>query len=935
MKRVNTVLIAIVFLLNIILANTIALGNEQEANETNDLTSKQETLIALGIMSENSEGVIENDKQITRAEFACAAAGFLNVNPTVVASSSYFYDVPVDAWYTNSINILTEYQIISQNDDKMFYPDSIITVDEAVKMVVCLLGYRVYADNRGGYPGGYLSMASEMGLLEGMPQGTQVTNSHMTVLLYNALDVKMTEMDISGAGVTVTTNGKTILEQYKNIYEDDGVIESIYGMTAFGEPVSQRSETVIGGTRYTSDDYEKLKENFGRRVHFYYRVNEDEGINELIYVEPYYEDDVLTILSDDIEGYDSDGNLVNYRNGSRNARARLSSDFIVIRNGAVVDKDVSNALNVENGELRLLDSNGDGVYDICCAEDVQTVIVNSVDAVNRTLTFKQVSGSEAVKNGHIEFPEGVTNLTVYSAVGTVVDFSAITVDTVLDIAAAADNSTAVVYINNETVEGTVESISYDDVELTINGVSYKYYSCMNELYPVSPGDSGIFRLNRYGKIAYFESRVGEGETLPVAYLINAYSYTEGDEYCMIKYLDASGEILTKNLSSKVSIDGEKVGVGRAYSILSSAAGTVIALNVNNDDEVIKIDTVTQGSGEDENSLVMTLEDNQFSTNGNRWTSSTSTFGKKTVISENPVVFFVPPTGSEYEAFKDDDDSYRIGALTEMLTNNDYHTECYRLGQSVYSNIVVWHQYKYESPDRNRFIMVDRVLESVDEEGDPVATIKGYQGSTEVAVNFNMDDYTVGMTPDCDIVLHRGDIITVGAQDKNGLVGTVEVHFDVTRNWSGTNQICLGGSMFDRPSYKDYDAMYYWINFNDLQNYTRFIAGCPTEIDGNIMKFKYPPASSADNNGAYTWRQWSLPQDENDYDEIAVLENGTPVIVYDMAADRVSVGSVTDIMTADMYGCPSQVLLDKYWGEVVAVYVINNNEDAWTRPDEMK
>ena len=935
MKRVNTVLISIVFLLNIILANTIALGNEQEANETNDLTSKQETLIALGIMNENSEGVIENDKQITRAEFAGAAAGFLNVNPTVVASSSYFYDVPVDAWYTNSINILTEYQIISQNDDKMFYPDSIITVDEAVKMVVCLLGYRVYADNRGGYPGGYLSMASELGLLEGMPQGTQVTNSHMTVLLYNALDVKMTEMDISGAGVTVTTNGKTILEQYKNIYEDEGVIESIYGMTAFGEPVSQRSETVIGGTRYTSDDYEKLKENFGRRVHFYYRVNEDEGINELIYIEPYYEDDVLTILSDDIEGYDSDGNLVNYRNGSKNERARLSSDFIVIRNGAVVDKDVSNALNVENGELRLLDSNGDGVYDICCAEDVQTVIVNSVDAVNRTLTFKQVSGSEAVKNGHIEFPEGVTNLTVYSAVGTVVDFSAITADTVLDIAAASDNSTAVVYINNETVEGTVESISYDDAELTINGVSYKCYSCMNDLYPVSPGDSGIFRLNRYGKIAYFESRVGEGETLPVAYLINAYSYTEGDEYCMIKYLDASGEILTKNLSSKVSIDGEKVGVGRAYSILSSAAGTVIALNVNDDDEVIKIDTVTQESGEDENSLVMTLEDNQFSTNGNRWTSSTSTFGKKTVISENPVVFVVPPTGSEYEAFKDDDDSYRIGALTEMLTNNDYHTECYRLGQSVYSNIVVWHQYKYESPDRNRFIMVDRVLESVDEEGDPVATIKGYQGSTEVAVNFNMDDYTVGMTPDCDIVLHRGDIITVGAQDKNGLVGTVEVHFDVTRNWSGTNQICLGGSMFDRPSYKDYDAMYYWINFNDLQNYTRFIAGCPTEIDGNIMKFKYPPASSADNNGAYTWRQWSLPQDENDYDEIAVLEDGTPVIVYDMAADRVSVSSVTDIMTADMYGCPSQVLLDKYWGEVVAVYVINNNEDAWTRPDEMK
>lgn len=935
MKRFNSMLIAAVLMLNIIFTGTAVLGEDSAALENGTLSGQQKTLIALGIMSENSEGVIENEKQITRAEFADAIAGFLNVNPTVVASSSYFYDVPVDAWYTNSINTLTEYMIISQNDDKMFHPDNIITVNEAVKMVVCLLGYRVYADDRGGYPSGYLSMASELGLLDGMPQGEQVTNAHMTVLFYNALDVQMTDMEISGTGVTVTDNGKTLLEQYKNIYESDGVVESIYGMTAFGEAVMDRSSAVIGGVKYTSGDYIGLKEHFGRRVHFYYRQNEPGSVGELVYVEPYYTNDVLIVSSDDLAGYDSEANSVSYYSGSRTERAVLGSDAVVIRNGAAADKDVSNALKIENGELRLIDSDNDGLYEICCAEEHRTVIAKFINSDSRTITYEQVSGNEAVKNGHIEFPEGTTALTVYSAVGTVVDFNAITADTVLDIAVSSDGSCAAVYINSDMLEGTIDSIEYDDERITINGISYKYYPCMNELYPISPGASGIFKLNRYGKVAYFEMRTGEGTALPVAYLINAYSYSEGEEQCMIKYLDASGEICKKVLGEKTNIDGERTDIGRAYSVLSEAVGTVIALGLNDDGEVVSIDTIARGSGEDDNSIARTLEDNQSNTNGNRWTSSTKTFGKKTVISDNPIVFVVPPTGSEYEMFQNDDDSYRIGALTEMLTNLDYHTECYRLGKSVYSNIVVWHQYKYESPDRNRFIMVDKISESIDNEGNIVATINGYQGADKVAINFSLDNYTLGTTPDCDIVLHKGDIITVGARDKNGSAGTVEVHFDISRNWSGTNQICLGGSMFDRPSYKDYDAMYYWINFNDLQNYTRFIAGCPTEIDGNIMKFKYPPAASADNSGAYAWRQWALPEDENDYDELAVIENGTPIIVYDMASGYVSVGSVSDIMTADMYGCPSQVLLDKYWGEVVAVYVINNNEDAWNRPDEMR
>lgn len=147
----------------------------------------------------------------------------------------------------------------------------------------------------------------------------------------------------------------------------------------------------------------------------------------------------------------------------------------------------------------------------------------------------------------------------------------------------------------------------------------------------------------------------------------------------------------------------------------------------------------------------------------------------------------------------------------MNTNVKLCAGGYRLGKSPYSNIVVYYKYKFSNPQRNRFVMVDRIDEAWGANDEPVVRITGYQGAQRVVFDFSCEAAKVGTSSECDIVLRRGDLITVGDRDQNGLVGNIEVHYDILRNWSGTNQICPGGCYFDRPAYKDYDMIAYWVN----------------------------------------------------------------------------------------------------------------------------
>ena len=77
--------------------------------------------------------------------------------------------------------------------DGTFSPDSPVTNEQAVKMIVCALGYGVKADRMGGFPFAYMKLADELEILKGL----EVTGSAPALrddvikMIYNALDIPL------------------------------------------------------------------------------------------------------------------------------------------------------------------------------------------------------------------------------------------------------------------------------------------------------------------------------------------------------------------------------------------------------------------------------------------------------------------------------------------------------------------------------------------------------------------------------------------------------------------------------------------------------------------------------------------------------------------------------------------------------------------------
>ena len=188
----------------------------------------------------------EGNAPITRAEFAVLLGKTLKVGEAE-SETRYFTDVPMTHWALGYINALTEKNIISAAEDKLYRPNDKITVDEAVKLLVCGLGYGVIADGAGGYPDGYRSIARRCDFR--ISGGTEpLTLYRAYILIYDALKADTYEIvSISGGKINYKTSDKNLLAKNFDIYEVEGTVMQSSGIS------------VDGNTELGSNDEETLK----------------------------------------------------------------------------------------------------------------------------------------------------------------------------------------------------------------------------------------------------------------------------------------------------------------------------------------------------------------------------------------------------------------------------------------------------------------------------------------------------------------------------------------------------------------------------------------------------------------------------------------------------------------------------------------------------
>lgn len=204
----------------------------------------------LGIMTGYEDGSFGLDNYVTRAEFtkiAVASSSYRNSVATNLRISPFF-DVSYNHWAAPYIQLAAENGLVTGYVDSTFRPENLVTYEEAVTVLLRILGYTT-EDFGSSWPYGQVGMAISLGLTDGVSKyiGDYLTRGDVAYMIYNLMDTK-----------TKDGSDKYIKTFDAEIIEDVILIASIQEDPAVGAgKIVTSSGTYKIGTGFSYDDIGK------------------------------------------------------------------------------------------------------------------------------------------------------------------------------------------------------------------------------------------------------------------------------------------------------------------------------------------------------------------------------------------------------------------------------------------------------------------------------------------------------------------------------------------------------------------------------------------------------------------------------------------------------------------------------------------------------
>lgn len=142
----------------------------------------------IGLMVGYGDGTFQPDKTVSRAEMATVLCKMMGEDQDLKQDGSVFSDVPTTHWANGYVVKAASLGYLAGYGNGKFGPDDTVTYEQAVTMIVNATGGRNLASQYGGYPDGYVSLAEEYGLIEGVQAeiGDFFSRGQVAILLYNA-----------------------------------------------------------------------------------------------------------------------------------------------------------------------------------------------------------------------------------------------------------------------------------------------------------------------------------------------------------------------------------------------------------------------------------------------------------------------------------------------------------------------------------------------------------------------------------------------------------------------------------------------------------------------------------------------------------------------------------------------------------------------------
>lgn len=674
----------------------------------------------LGIMVGDENGDMKPEETITRAEIAAIILRETNIEK----KSEYkgiFDDVDESHWAADDIQTAYESGIISGYGDGTFGPDDDVTYEQAIKMIICAIGWGQHAQMLGEYPQCYIQEASNLDLMDNAKGivGEEVTRRTVAKLVYNSLTVSYPI--ITGASSTQfggvqlnyeTKDGVTILSEKHDIYYQEGMITATHDKS-IGTAVSLDDNQIMVEDEIMQSEVKDADQYVAQYSRVYYRDMDGTGSDKTaLYIVPLTrKTKIMEFNADDIEsivtGYNGGTPEIHYYDGNSTKKIKLvdqpsisynNQPFTMANFQALGRDDVTfdEFITPEEGSVKAVDFNKDGTYDVLFVDCYETSVVKTVTPIRLQLEYPILGDQYMLKldpseddslNLKVIRDEEICDLKDLQE-GDVVSFK---MNANFGDDTYTGEKTITIEASLDYAEGKVQTVSSDtssEKYVTIDDNKYKIVN-NDDLFKdvkASIGSNAKFYLNKFGTIAYVDSPALGGLASGEMYgwLINVYPDDSGDKIFAELY-SAEGGYQILQLSSKVDywdsttggpVDVEDRTIDEYIENTTESGGHILTCDaigyddkasirlckykVNSSDKITKLYLAVDSSTVDDNDAVriVTKDLKESSTKG-------GLFDGKYYIDKGVPQLTVPLTLSENR--EADNYGYRIADHEEYTT----------------------------------------------------------------------------------------------------------------------------------------------------------------------------------------------------------------------------------------------------------------------------
>ncbi len=726
------------------------------------------TLGALNIMIGDDTGKFRPDDKVTRAEFAKIAVCALGLEEVAASSQgvSTFPDVPVEYWANGFINVAASAGIVIGDDTGKFRPSDGISYQEAVTILVRLLGYEPVAKSKGGYPTGYIVVGNDIGLTKKATMGAQeVTTRGITAqMTFNALTINLMEAVGYGDSITYEIVDKTVLKDKLDTEKKTGVVTAnsltaLSGTTSLNEGQVQIDNKDI---YYTGKS--NISHLLGQFVTYYVKTDENDDKTVILAQSDSNKNKIVTIDAQDLAGTITAGatSISYYPDIDADpVELTLADSYNVIYN----DRHTASLSHPATGSVTLIDSTRDNKYDTVFINEYTTYVVEETSSASKKIFEKY--GKTALdlntdKNKDLK-------ISIEDKDGFEVKFEDIKEWDVLSV--YRNTNYLKIVVSKEFVTGVITERSEREEIVVIGDVEYELAENMN-ISDLKLDLEGTFYLDMTGKIGAYNANLRNATKY--AYLINAGTTGTFNTTLDIQLFTAEGEFVTLKAAEKFKID-ETTGFTASTGLTELLGGgstvtpQIVTYEVNANKEITVIDRAADKTASFPNSFVKNAFALNFKGTGLIYKAAsgklnivdgsgntTGTIG----IGDNTVILSIANGET-------DEDNMEVCTKSIFSDLSSYDVEIYDLSEDMTAGLIRITNVVSSNNLDSDIAVVTKITSSTNSDGNRIDKLYAMVGGKEVIIN--TEDDTV-LRKEGTTKLEAGDIIQYTLNAKGEIDG---------------------------------------------------------------------------------------------------------------------------------------------------------------------